>query len=608
MKYEQRLWSLACSVGLLLFSACGPSTSSSSNDAATSPGPLVGLVSIDVSPPTATLTTTNGAVSQQAYTALGHYQDGHSADVTAHVTWSLADADLGTFAGAMFSANPQRGGKTVVKATTDSVTGTAQLIVQFVATRVATEDGSTAPGNAGTLFAGAATQDATLAPTIAYPSDTVTMPVNLGELEVQWKKPARAADLFEVAFLGTGLDLRIYTNAMAAAGGRVHVLPSEWDAISRTVAGGTLSIKVTGMITADPTKSGSATAVGVKIDPNTLSGGIYYWSPTNQGILRHAFGDTTGVADNFYSVANSGGHCVACHVLSRDGKKAAVTFDGGAAGGSALLDVGSVMQTIPQTQGLLFDFASFSPDANKLVAAHLTKALTVYDTSGGPNQGMVLNTIDDGGQNARATHPDWSPDGKSLVFVRIDNATEDNAPNDWDFRGGSLVIATGPGDGTFTNPKVLVASTGTDNNYYPSFSPDGKWILFNHASGGSAYNNQDAQVYVVATDGSVGPIALTKANGTGPLTNSWPRWAPFVQTYVDGSTRMYFTFSSKRDYGIEMVQPVKISDQRPQIWMAAFDPAAATAKTDASSVAFWLPFQDLMTSNHIAQWTQAIIQ
>jgi hypothetical protein len=41
--------------------------------------------------------------------------------------------------------------------------------------------------------------------------------------------------------------------------------------------------------------------------------------------------------------------------------------------------------------------------------------------------------------------------------------------------------------------------------------------------------------------------------------------------------------------------------------MAAFFPDRATNGTDPSTVMFRLPFQDIDTHNHIAQWTQAII-
>ena len=43
------------------------------------------------------------------------------------------------------------------------------------------------------------------------------------------------------------------------------------------------------------------------------------------------------------------------------------------------------------------------------------------------------------------------------------------------------------------------------------------------------------------------------------------------------------------------------------IWMVAIDPAKAAAGQDPSVAAFALPFQNLNTSNHIAQGTEEIV-
>lgn len=41
--------------------------------------------------------------------------------------------------------------------------------------------------------------------------------------------------------------------------------------------------------------------------------------------------------------------------------------------------------------------------------------------------------------------------------------------------------------------------------------------------------------------------------------------------------------------------------------MVGVDPARAAAGNDPSFVAFWLPFQDLASGNHIAQWVEEIV-
>ena len=70
------------------------------------------------------------------------------------------------------------------------------------------------------------------------------------------------------------------------------------------------------------------------------------------------------------------------------------------------------------------------------------------------------------------------------------------------------------------------------------------------------------------------------------------------------STRMRWvrvsTVSSKRTVGTKL-------GGRPQIWMFAINPQKLAAGEDGSYPAFWLPFQNTATNNHIAQWTTRIV-
>jgi TolB protein len=99
-------------------------------------------------------------------------------------------------------------------------------------------------------------------------------------------------------------------------------------------------------------------------------------------------------------------------------------------------------------------------------------------------------------------------------------------------------------------------------------------------------------------------VHLAAADDTGMLGNSWPKWAPFVDTY-QGEPLYWFTFTSRRDYGVRLEQQSTAADMRTsQLWMAAFRPNRAAS--DPSVPAFWLPFQTLSEGNHIAQWTQVV--
>jgi Tol biopolymer transport system component len=502
-----------------------------------------------------------------------------------------------------YTAPDTRGGSTTVVAQFGGAQGSAKVTVTYQLTRVSTDDGSTAPADSASKFAGASNTPA-LAPALVYPLDGALVPSNLGELEVQWRPPASPANLFEVSLQGTTVDVRVYTNAILPNGGRINLTPAEWTAIAASAAGDTLTVAVRALNTSNTAQIGASSPAKLTVGRDAVSGGIYYWSSTGsnsstEGINRHAFGDTTATASAFYTetdgnkLFNDGmsNHCVACHALSRDGKKIAVTFNGGD-GPAAVLDVMSKTQILPLASGLFWNFASLSPDGSKMVASH-GGVLKIYDLAAQP--GAVLQVLSLA-PHTWGTHPDWSPDGKSIVYVAPATPMAD-----WIFTGGSIVVTTDSGNGQgFVGNTTLVASAG-ENNYYPTFSPDGAWILFDRSKNDS-YDNADAEPWVVSADGKTGPIALAAASGMGNLTNSWPRWSPFVLPSGPKGPLYYFTFSSKRDYGIELV-----GLGRPQIWMAAFDPGTAASGSDPSWAPFWLPFQDPSTSNHIAQWTTAIV-
>ena len=65
--------------------------------------------------------------------------------------------------------------------------------------------------------------------------------------------------------------------------------------------------------------------------------------------------------------------------------------------------------------------------------------------------------------------------------------------------------------------------------------------------------------------------------------------------------------------GVTIVAEVNVRNRlaagtTPQIWMAAFDPEAAKQGKDASFPGFWLPFQDIASGNHIAQWVTRVVR
>jgi hypothetical protein len=107
---------------------------------------------------------------------------------------------------------------------------------------------------------------------------------------------------------------------------------------------------------------------------------------------------------------------------------------------------------------------------------------------------------------------------------------------------------------------------------------------------------RDAQMWVVSANGGA-PIQLIAAGG---LTDSWPKFDP--TEYLDNGRPVYwFAWSSRRAFGLRYGP-----DSLVQLWMSAFDPTRASSAMDPALPAFRLPFQDIATGNHIAQWVTSI--
>jgi hypothetical protein len=541
---------------------------------------------LSISPVTSELTIVNGTPATEDFTATLTYPDGTSRDVTTESTF-LIDTTYGSFTGPTLSM--AAAGKVPVLGTWGDKSAQAQVIARVKDIRV---DGSLPP-NTPDLFTNG-TEDPTTAPTIVYPPAGVVMPRNLGDFEVHWTD-ANAHDVFEVSLQTEFADVRAYVpggNGDAAAGpdpSWMAFLATEWLAAVGTET--TVNFRVRGASTANPGTIGAGPPQTVKLTNEAMLGGLYYWAAASstgspEGIWRHDMSMPGQPAQQYMTVVQTGGTCVACHVLSRDGKQMAITYAGGN-GPASMVDVATSAR---QDLSNHWNFGTFTPDG--------TKFLAVYQ-----GQLQVRNYAD---QSVTATmtaagvvtQPDLSPDGTKLVYVRPNSYS-----SDWSYDGGQIYWRTYDQATDTFGPETPLVTDG-QNNYYPSWSPDGNWVLFNHAAlGGNAYNNANASLYVIKGDGSGPAMELAAADQQVGLTNSWGRWAPFAQTLGAANEPMFWvTVSSKRNFGVRLV-----NQNRPQIWMTPFFPNQATSSLDPSNVAFRLPFQNIDSNNHIAQWTEQVI-
>jgi Tol biopolymer transport system component len=528
----------------------------------------------------------NGVAATQAYTAVLVYPGGGTKDVTDETLFSI-DASFGSFAASTVTVHSS--GKHLIQGLYKAKAGTAMLIARLRSRRVEPPLDPNTPD----LFEG--TEDAARAPNLVYPAADTTMPRNLGDFEAHWTDP-HGNHIFELSLATEFSDVRVYTNGgngIAAAG----PMPT-WAAFTATEWGSavgtekTISFRVRGVQAAMPGIVGVSAPRAVKLSNEPMEGGLYYWAATASagayGIFRHDMSKPGQPAEEFMTTNQTAGRCVACHSLSRDGKQMAITYDGGN-GAATTVDVATATA---RASGGAWNFATYTPDGSRLITVH-QGTMVVRD----PVSQAPLATVPAGGP---VSHPDISADGTRLVYVREPGGA------DWSFDGGQIFTRSfDPVTNAFGGETPLV-TTGV-NNFYPSWSPDGQWVLFNRSDSGTAYNNVNASLWVVKSDGSGQPIQLAAFNAAGGLTNSWGRWAPFAQTVGDTAESIFWiTVSSQRDFGVRLLNS-QSSAKTPQLWMSPFHVERAGAGQDPTAPAFRLPFQNLTSNNHIAQWTERVV-
>lgn len=439
---------------------------------------------------------------------------------------------------------------------------------------------SDAPSNAPTLFATpppANGTDPAREPGIVYPSHETMFPINVSHIHHEWVAGGTNT-LFRLTFKGTKTTVTVYT-----AKPNWEPTDEQWDWIAESNRGSSVLWTVAGVDATTPAGVWQSKTITLDYSAAEVEGALYYWSTGSKGIMKALVSDR--VPEKFFTdpKAADANECVACHTLSRDGKRLV-----GGYGGEKLKEVSVPARAaiVPATGAPTRDmgWATFSPDGKQLLVAS-KGVLTLIDSDTGAPIGA--GTVPLAGK--LATHPDWSALGDKVVVsfgTKVGNK---------EVEGGSIAILPHTA-GTFGTPQIIVQSTGaTDNNFFPVFSPDSKWIAYVNASGRSKDALTATLRLVSVAGGPPKDLArlnhrVNNADGVTSVGDSMPTWAPSTKPGV-----FWLAFSSVRAYGTLRPADGKLD----QIWIAAIDPA----KPDPGYSAFWAPFQSIPEGNHRAFWT-----
>lgn len=467
------------------------------------------------------------------------------------------------------------------------------------------------PGDCATAFAGGPTGSGL--PKIVYPLEGSMHPRNFANLNLQFFTGGQS--LFRLRMKGASVDRTIcFVPTKCDADRCQYTIPaSEWTGALADAKGSSFALTVDG--TAAPGMPvASSTGVDVTASDADFAGLLYYFSTSLPGVVRAT--DVNGKAAPFITPASPSNpkDCAGCHDVSLDGKRITATYGHG----DDFLGIASAAAPSTFTAAVgstRSNFKTFSPDGARLLD-NFNGALVLRDGASGAKIAAVPTP-------ERAVMPSWSHKGDRVVYVELlagSNLFYDAATccgkregGDWLVTDAGRLVTLDYMSDTFSGRKVVLDAKSPEFHYYPAFSPDDAWLVFNtgtkpgfspiaqdDSAGFSygvpkdqlvSYDQQTSRLRMVRSDGSAAPIELARATVMAGETTSYPRVAPFT---TGGGEVFWITFASKMDYGF-----VVTGGKLPQLWMAAIDTSKAG---DPSSAPFWLTVQDEKEANHSGLW------
>jgi hypothetical protein len=223
--------------------------------------------------------------------------------------------------------------------------------------------------------------------------------------------------------------------------------------------------------------------------------------------------------------------------------------------------------------------------------------LFVRDTATGATLGEVgLRSIPD---PLHGFHPDWAPDDKSVALT-----LSAQGASDWSVGSGAIGVLpidlSASGNAMFGTVETIVENTAAAFNFYPSFSPDGHWLVFASAPPGmgqTSYKQMNARLRLANRD-THAVYELDNATVEPGRSATWPKFAPFSQ---EGGL-MFVSFNSKIDYGFYSPDGGMLA----QMWLTAIDVRRLAGGQDASTPPVWLPFQDVTSFNYLSAWSERV--
>jgi Tol biopolymer transport system component len=525
------------------------------------------LVGLELEPDEAFIELELGGPAENiAFRAIGTTDGDEAVDVSDRVEWIVDDPILGMISeDGTFTTSGLSGGTTFVRVRWESLEAAARVEIRLSGS-ISPEDpdgpfDDTIPRMTGPDFVH-----------LLYPNHETMFPQNIHRIRFEWEGQDDHVR-YRLLFSGELIDLTVETDELSWT-------PTEeqWRWLARSARGSSVEWRVEALT--DGGEVEVSEPVTLYFSQADVPGAIYFWSTTSQAVMRGAPADA--VPELFYP--EDGRTCVACHTVSRDGRRLAVGYDG------EDLQVASIPERETLVPAGTWDmgWATFSPNGEQLLISRRGQLRLIETDTGTPigaDEGVLPYDIP-------LTHPDWAPSGDFVVAV-TGSRVRDKEVED------GVIVRIPIEDGVFGAPETLVPSEGDrENNFFPSVSPDSRLLAFVNSTDDSK-DEETSEMRLLWLDDPDSIYPLTRLNHrvnnqdeVVDIGTTMPTWAPSTSAGTQ-----WLAFASLRDYGT-----VVTSGRTDQLWIAAIDPESRESGTDLSYSAFWVPFQDPAASNHRAFW------
>ncbi len=405
---------------------------------------------------------------------------------------------------------------------------------------------------------------------ILYPPDQALFPPDIVAPTFRWEDPHSPSDTWQIRFAfqdGPDLDFRSSSTEWTPA-------DDSWQAIVERALSGTVEVTILGVNKRAPDRSASEGSLSIGISEDLVEAPIFF-REVNLPFLTAVKDPAAHIRWRFGSIGSKEPPpivldkllvCGNCHSFSADGSTLAMEIDSGNDKGSyaiapvekeIALDDSKIItwsdyrkEDGDTTFGLL---CQISPDGRYVAGTVKDRAVAVYQPDLMYSQlfflvkGIVAihdrqtDTIFPlpGADDRRfvQTNATWSPDGQSLVFARAEayepegvadiksvlvprEAAKDFLDGTREFKYDLFRIPFNDGKGGKPEP-IEGASNNGMSNYFPKFSPDGKWIVFCKAKNFMLLQ-PDSELYIMPASG--GEARRLQCNTS--RMNSWHSWAP----------------------------------------------------------------------------------